>query len=187
MLKREIRVIGIDDAPFEKVKGKEVLVIGALYRGGHFIDGVLSTKAKVDGTDSTDKIAEMINKSKFKQQIRAIFLNGIAVGGFNVIDIEELHSKTKIPVIVVIRDFPDFKKIYSALDNLKMKQQKKIIESLPEPTKVGKIYIQYTGLTLDKAKDMLRITCTHSFIPEPIRVAHLIGAGIVKGESKGRA
>jgi endonuclease V-like protein UPF0215 family len=162
MLRREIRIVGIDDGPFDKFKDKEVLVIGTLYRGGNFIDGVLSTKAKVDGRDSTEKIARMINKSKFKPQIRAIFLNGIAVGGFNVIDL-------------------------FALDNLKMAKQKKLIEQLPKPTKVNKIYIQHIGISLEEAKDMLRITCTHSFIPEPIRVAHLIAAGLVKGESRGRA
>ncbi|MBW2973194.1 DUF99 family protein [Candidatus Woesearchaeota archaeon] len=179
--------MGIDDGPFNKFKDKEVLIVGTLFRGGNFIDGVMSTKAKVDGTDSTDKIAKMINKSKFKPQLRAIFLNGIAVGGFNVIDIKKLNKKTKVPIVVVIRSFPDFKKIFKALDNLKMKKQKKIIEDLPKPTKVGKIYIQHIGISLKDAKEMLKLTCTHSFIPEPIRVAHLIAAGVIKGESKGRA
>lgn len=186
-MRKEIRIIGVDDGPFNKFKDKEVLIVGTLFRGGNFMDGVLSTKAKVDGTDSTDKIAQMINKSKFKPQIRAIFLNGIAVGGFNVIDVKKLNKKTKRPVIVVIRSYPDLKKIFSVLDKLDMKKQKKIIEDLPKPTKVGKIYIQHIGTTLENAKEMLKITCTHSFIPEPIRVAHLIAAGIVKGESKGRA
>ncbi len=187
MLRKEIRIIGIDDGPFNKFKDKEALVVGTLYRGGNFMDGLMSTKAKIDGTDSTDKIARMINKSKFKPQLRAIFLNGIAVGGFNVIDIKKLNKKTKVPVIVVIRSFPDLKKIFKVLDRLKMKKQKKIIEDLPKPTKVGKIYIQYIGTSLSDAKEMLKLTCTHSYIPEPIRVAHLIAAGIVKGESKGRA
>jgi len=186
-MRKEIRIIGIDDGPFNKFKDKEVLIVGTLFRGGNFIDGVMSTKAKVDGTDSTDKIAKMINKSKFKPQLRAIFLNGIAVGGFNVIDIKKLNKKTKVPIVVVIRSFPDFKKIFKALDNLKMKKQKKIIEDLPKPTKVGKIYIQHIGISLKDAKEMLKLTCTHSFIPEPIRVAHLIAAGVIKGESKGRA
>ena len=44
MIKKEIRVLGIDDAPFNKFKDKQVLVIAAFYRGGHFLDGVLSTK-----------------------------------------------------------------------------------------------------------------------------------------------
>jgi endonuclease V-like protein UPF0215 family len=186
-MRKEIRIIGIDDGPFNKFKDKEVLIVGTLFRGGNFIDGILSTKAKVDGTDSTEKIVRMINKSKFKSQLRAIFLNGVAVGGFNVIDVNALHKKTKVPVIVVIRNYPDLKKIFKALGNLKMKKQKKFIEALPKPTKVGKIYIQYIGITLTKAKEMLKLTCTHSYIPEPIRVAHLIAAGIVKGESKGRA
>ena len=186
-MRKEIRIIGVDDGPFNKFKDKEVLIVGTLFRGGNFIDGVMSTKAKVDGTDSTDKIAKMINKSKFKPQIRAIFLNGVAVGGFNVIDVKKLNKKTKVPVIVVIRSFPDFKKIFKVLDRLKMKKQKKIIEDLPNPTKVGKIYIQHIGISLSDAKEMLKLTCTHSFIPEPIRVAHLIAAGVVKGESRGRA
>jgi len=186
-LKKEIRVVGIDDSPFNKFKDKDLLVIGVLYRGGQYMDGVMSTRCKVDGVDSTTKIATMINKSKFKLQIRALFIDGIAVGGFNVIDIKQLSKKTKLPVIVVIRNMPNFKKIYRTLDKLKLKSQKKIIESLPVPTKVGKIYIQYTGTTLKKAKELLKVTCTRSYIPEPIRVAHLIAAGIVKGESKGRA
>lgn len=186
-MRKEIRIIGIDDGPFNKFKDKEVLIVGTLFRGGNFMDGVMSTQAKVDGTDSTIKIAQMINKSKFKPQIRAIFLNGIAVGGFNVIDVHKLNKKTKKPVIVVIRSFPDYKKIYSALDKLKMKTQKKIIEDLPKPIKVGKIYLQHIGISLPEAKEMLKITCTHSYIPEPIRIAHLIAAGVVKGESRGRA
>ena len=187
MLKKEIRVVGIDDSPFDKFKDKKVFVVGVFYRGGEFMDGVMSTRCTVDGTDSTSKIASLINKSKFKKQIQAIFIDGIAVGGFNVIDIEKLSKKTKLPVIVVIRNMPDFKKIYRILIKLKLKKQKALIEKLPQPTKVGKIYIQYKGTTLKKAKELLKITCTHRYIPEPIRVAHLIAAGIVKGESKGRA
>lgn len=186
-MRKEIRILGIDDGPFNKFKDKEVLIVGTLFRGGSFIDGVMSTKAKVDGTDATQKILRMINKSKFKTQLRAIFLNGIAVGGFNVIDVKQLHKKTKIPIIVVIRNYPDLKKIYKALDNLGMTKQKKFIEDLPKPTKAGKIYIQHIGITLSETKEMLKLTCTHSYIPEPIRVAHLIAAGIVKGESRGRA
>ena len=111
MLKKEIRVVGIDDSPFKKFQKNKVLVVGTIFRGGIFLDGVLSTKVTLDGNDSTKKITEMISKCKFKPQLRCIFLNGIAVAGFNVIDIQELNKKTKIPVIVIIRKMPDIKKI----------------------------------------------------------------------------
>lgn len=186
-MKKEIRVLGIDDAPFNKFKDKKVLVIGTVFRGGEFMDGLLSTKVSVDGRNSTTKIAKMVNKSKFKKQFRCIFLDGVAVGGFNVIDIEKLNKLTKIPIIVVIRNYPDFKKIFSALKKLKMSRQRKLIEKLPEPKKVGKIWIQYIGVDFEKAKKILKITSTHSYIPEAIRIAHLIGSGIIKGESSGRA
>ena len=185
--KREVRVIGIDDSPFNKFKDRTVLVVGTVFRGGDWMDGVLSTRCTVDGKNSTKKISEMINKSKFKSQLRAIFLDGIAVGGFNVIDVPALHKKTKIPVIIVIRDYPDFRKIYDTLYHLKMKDKITLIEKIPRPVKYKKIYTRAIGISLDKAKELLDITCTRSFIPEPLRAAHLIGAGIVKGESKGRA
>lgn len=186
-MKEEIRILGIDDSPFEKFKKGNNVVIGVLFRGGHFMDGIMTTKIKVDGDDSTNKLIGMIKKSKFKNQIRCIVLNGIAMAGFNVINIDKLNKKTKIPVIIVIRDYPDFEKIFGALKKIKKENKIKLIKKAGDVIKVGKIYIQLAGLSLDEAKEILKISCTHSHIPEPLRVAHLIAAGIAMGESKGRA
>ena len=187
MMKEEIRILGIDDSPFDKVKKGDNLVIGVLFRGGNFMDGIMTTKIKVDGDDSTDKIIRMVKNSKFKSQIRCIVLNGIAMGGFNVVDIHKLNKKTKIPVIVVIRDYPDFKKIFSALKKIKKESRIKLIKKAGDVIKAGKIYVQLAGLSLEQARQILKISCTHSYIPEPLRVAHLMAAGIAMGESKGRA
>lgn len=187
MYKKEIRVLGIDDAPFNKFKRGNVLVVGTMFRGGSWIDGILSTKIKADGNNSTSKLINMINKSKFKPQLQCIILDGIALGGFNIVDINELNKKTRIPVLVVIRRMPDFNKIQAALKKLKKASKYKLIEKAGTVHKVGKIYVQIAGLKLEQAKQILRITCTHSLLPEPIRVAHLIAAGVVVGESKGNA
>ena len=186
-MKKEIRVIGIDDSPFNKFKDKQCFVVGIFYRGGNYMDGVVSTKVKVDGKDSTIKIVEMVNKCKFKPQLQCILLDGIAVAGFNVIDIQRLSKRTKLPVIVIMRDYPDLKKIKSALVKLNMKDKIKLLKKAGKVHKIGKIHVQFYGLELSDVKKILKITCTHSFIPEPIRVAHLIAAGVVTGESKGRA
>lgn len=186
-MKKEVRILGIDDAPFDRFKKGNVLVVGAMFRGGQWMDGVLSTKVKVDGRDSTTKLISMVNKCKFKPQLQCLLLDGIAFGGFNIVDIWKLYEKTGIPVIVVIRKMPDFKKIESVLKKLKKEGRYRLIEKAGNPYKVGKIYIQLAGISLEDAKKMMKITCTRSLLPEPIRVAHLIGAGIVKGESKGDA
>lgn len=188
-MKREIRVIGIDDAPFDKFDPlqKYVLVVGTVFRGGSFMDGMLSTHVEKDGDDATFRIVEMINNCRFKPQIRAIFLGGISVAGFNVINPISLNKETGIPVIIVIRDYPDYKKMFSALEKLGMKKKIAIIEKVPKPSKVDDIYVQNIGISKKDCLKLLNITCTHSNFPEPLRVAHLIAAGISEGESRGRA
>ena len=187
MVKKEIRVIGIDDSPFNKFKDKNVLVVGVVMRGGLFVDGILSKKVKVDGADATNQLIKMINKCKFKPQLQCIFLNGIAVAGFNVIDVHKLNKNTKIPVIVVIRTNPDIGKIKETLIKIKQKNKIKLIEKAGKVIQVDNIFIQLTGIDLEKAKKILKIVCTRSLIPEALRLAHIIASGIVVGESKGRA
>jgi len=187
MLKKEIRVIGIDDAPFDKFKKGKVLVVGAVFRGGSWLDGILSTKVQVDGNNATKNIADMINKCKYKPQLQCIFLDGIAVGGFNVIDVKELNKKTELPVIVIIRRRPDIENIKRILIKLNKKNKIESIENAGQVHKAGKIYVQLKGLNLEKAKEILKITCTRSHIPEAIRLAHIIASGITYGESRGRA
>lgn len=187
MVKKEIRVIGIDDSPFDKFKDKEVLVFGVVMRGGSWVDGVLSAKVAVDGNDSTKKIAKMINKCKFKPQLQCIFLDGIAVAGFNVVDVRELSKKTKLPVVVIIRRMPDIANIKKTLIKINKKQKIKLIEKAGNVMQVNDIFVQLTGIDLEKAKKILKVVCTRSLIPEPLRLAHLIASGVVLGESKGRA
>jgi len=186
-MKKEIRVVGIDDISFNKFKDKKTKVIGVVYRGGHFMDGVLTTEVKVDGTDSTSKIINMVSKSKFLPQLQCILLDGIAVGGFNVIDVVKLSENTKLPVIAVMRNYPDFEKIIKTLKKLKMSSKIRLIEKAGPVHKHDKIHIQVVGINLETAKQIISITSTHSYVPEPIRVAHLIGQGLIYGESKGRA
>jgi len=186
-MRKEARVIGIDDGPFFKFRKGRVLIVGTIYRGGQYMDGIVSTSAKVDGVDGTRNIAKMINKCKFKPQLQCIFLHGIAVGGFNLIDLPKLSKLTKLPIIAVVRHYPDIPKILKTLKNLGMEKKVKLITQLPKPKKIGKVYVQHINIDLEKTKELLKLTSIHSYIPEPLRIAHIIAAGIVKGESRGRA
>ena len=196
--KKQARILGIDDSYFEKGQTSPVLVIGVLCRGGEYMDKLISTSITPDGIDATQKIIELVNSTKSKEQIRTIMLDGIALGGFNVVNIKSIYKHTNIPVLVIIRKLPDLKKIEQALAKLVDGEKKlKVIKDagkiyqyqvkhrdLKQP---GKIYFQAAGISEEKAKEILKISITHGLIPEPIRLAHIIGQGIVMGESKGRA
>ncbi|MBI2546466.1 DUF99 family protein [Candidatus Woesearchaeota archaeon] len=187
-MKKEIRILGIDDGPFnKKQQGKPVLVVGTIFRGGQFMDGVLSTYVELDGSDATHKLIELINKTKHKAQLQVIMLNGISVGGFNIIDIHELYKKTRLPVVVVVRRSPDFEKIHAALNKIGFSDKIKLLQKAGQVHKLGRIYVQLAGISVGESQELLKISCTHSLIPEPIRIAHLIASGITDGESRGRA
>ncbi|NOZ80391.1 MAG: DUF99 family protein [DPANN group archaeon] len=187
VIKKEVRVMGIDDAPFTKGSRRDTMILGTIFRGGQFMDGIVSTKARVDGNNATKKIIEMVNRTKFKPQLQALILDGIAVGGFNVIDVERLNKTTGIGVIVVMRNYPDFKKIHRALRKLKMEKKIGLLEKAGEVRREGKIHFQVKGMHPDTARLILRTVTTRAYVPEPIRVAHLICSGVVDGESRGRA
>jgi endonuclease V-like protein UPF0215 family len=196
LMKREIRIVGFDDGPFEfgdGSKGKTVPLIGAIYRGGRFIDGALRTDITVDGMDSTDKIVKLINRSRHKRQLRVIMFDGITVGGFNLIDIKKVHERTDLSVIAINRKMPDIASVKAALKKFKdFRKRWSVVQHAGNikkcKLKKGKIiYYQNIGIDDEDAEDVIVLSCTHGAIPEPLRVAHLIATAVVKGESVGKA
>lgn len=185
VIKPEIRVLGIDDGMFTPhIKGF-VPVIGVVFRGGYWLDGVMHTQVEVDGFDATDKIASMISNSPHYKQLRVIMLDGITFAGFNVVDIGRLNVKTKLPVITVTREKPNFAEICGALKNLpKSKERWKAIINAGETVEVStrnkneKVYAQFSGIFEGDAIKILKLTSTRSSIPEALRIAHLIASGI---------
>ena len=191
-IKDEIRILGVDDAPFSLQEDEETYIVGTVFRGGSWIDGVLRSEVKVDGIDSTDKLVEMVNGSKFRD-LRVVMLDGLGFGGFNLVDIERLHNETGLAVIVVVRKMPDFKAIEHAVSRLEHREfYRACMRKAGKPMKVetGRnkhIHIQYTGSSFEDAESIVKLSSTRSLIPEPIRVAHLIASGFVLGESRGSA
>lgn len=187
VIKPEIRVLGVDDGVFTPhVKGL-VPVVGVVFRGGYWLDGVMHTKVEVDGFDATEKIASMIINSPHHKQLRVIMLNGITFAGFNVVNIKELNAEIKLPVIVVTREKPNFTEIREALKNLPESEERwKIMKGAGKMFEVStrseneKVYMQISGILEEDARKILQLTSTRSSVPEALRVAHLIASGISK-------
>jgi len=192
MIKSEIRILGFDDGPFTR-KSKRVLIIGVVFRGGKFLEGVLRTYARVDGLDATEKIVKLINSSRHKQQLKVIMFDGITVGGFNLIDIKEVNKETGLPVIVINRKKPNLRDVRRALKKFKdFDKRWQIIRNAGKIKKMvtlkGKeLFYQNVGISDEETEEIINLSISRSDIPEVLRVAHIIASGIVKGESYGRA
>ena len=183
-IKPEIRVLGVDDGPFTPHRGS-ALVVGVVFRGGYWLDGVLSTKVRVDGFDATDKVAAMIVDSPHYRQVRVVMLDGVTFGGFNVVDIKRLNALTDMPVVVVTREKPDFKQVHAALKNLPRSAERwravqnagRIFE-VQTRNRGGSVYMEICGISESDARRILRVTSTRSSVPEALRAAHLIASGV---------
>jgi len=185
VIKPEIRILGVDDGFFIPHSRGYALIAGVVFRGGYWLDGVMHTRVEVDGLDATDKIASMIINSPHNKQLRVIMLNGVTFAGFNVVDIRNLSLKTKLPVIAVTREKPDFSEIYNALKNLPNSEERwEVIKGTGKPFMVNtrsrraRVYVQACGILEDDVRKIVKATSIRSDIPEPLRVAHLIASGI---------
>ena len=185
IIKPEIRVLGVDDGFFIPHSKGFAPVIGVVFRGGYWLDGVVSTKVEIDGFDATDKIASMIVNSAHYRQVRVVMLDGITFAGFNVVDLKKLGAETKLPVIAITRDKPDLDDIRAALKKLPESQRRwKALLNAGQIFEVStrsdseKVYVEMNGILEEDARKIVKLTSTRSSVPEALRVAHLIASGL---------
>src|SRR2546422_879168 len=112
-MKAKSRFLGIDDAPF-RFSDETVPIVGVVIQAPSYIEGVLTTLAEVDGHDATERIAAMVQRSRYRAGLAAILIDGTAVGGFNVIAIDAVHAAVDRPVVTVTRKKPNLGSIEAA-------------------------------------------------------------------------
>lgn len=115
-------------------------------------------------------------------------LQGIALGGFNVVDIQRLHRLVGLPVLVVARKRPGLAAIRAALLGHVPGGARKwaLIEKAGPMEPAAGLWVQCAGLSITEAQAAIRSGAVQGKLPEPLRLAHLIAGGLVAGESRGR-
>jgi hypothetical protein len=181
-------VIAVDDAPFAREHRGDVRVVGTAYAGLR-LEGILSARVRRDGTNSARVLAAMIGGSRFASHTKLVLLQGIALAGFNVVDLRALHEALGIPVLVVARRPPRLPAIRAALLDHVPGGAKKwaLIEQAGPMEPIAGLMMQREGISAAAAAEVVTRLSIHGVIPEPLRVAHLIAGGVTTGQSRGRA
>jgi len=145
-VKREIRVLGV--AVRRWADG--FLVVGAVYRGSLWLDGVLWGHAG----DLAQAIVEMLLGSPHAGQVRVMLLSRANLPTDAKVSIEELSAKVGRPVIMLGEGELTFK--------------------------MGSERISYSvaGLSRWSAESVIRTTMKEGAIPEALRVAALTLSGL---------
>lgn len=169
-------------APASPGSGK-VYISGVVCAGTRF-EGMVWGQVQQDGWDATDIVCQLLIGRKFLPQLHIVLLDGIAFGGFNVVDLPLLSQRLALPCVAVMRRYPKLAAVEQA------------IHRLPEPERrlellrrAGTIYeyppfcFQVCGASPQVTYAVLQRLTDCGHVPEALRLAHLIGAAIVKGES----
>lgn len=181
-------VIGIDDGPFARSHRGDVPIVGAIYARDR-LDGIVTSKVRRDGANATERVAQLVEGSPFAEHVQLVMLDGIALAGFNVVDLDALHRRLERPVVVIARRAPDLGAIERALKRRVPGGARKwrLIQAAGPMEAVEGLYVQRAGLSLARAGELIRRHRAHGKLPEPLRVAHLVASAFVRGVSRGQA
>jgi endonuclease V-like protein UPF0215 family len=181
-------VVGFDDFPFTHGRRGDVSVVGTVFAGLR-LEGVLRGAVRQDGANATRNLAALVRGSKFADRVQVILLQGIALGGFNAVDIHGLNATLGLPVLVVARRQPNLDAIRDALLTRGVPggaRKWRLIEKAGPMEPAAGVFVQRAGLSLADAGALVSRLAVHGSIPEPLRVAHLIAGAMATGQSRGR-
>lgn len=186
-LKRVIKVIGFDDAPFVRQQPHKVPVAGIICGITRF-EGMLWGQIEPDGWDATEVISTMLLESKFHTQLDLVLIDGLGFGGFNLVDLPELATKLDLPCVAVMRHMPNLTKIAEALNRLSEPQRRlELVKRAGEVYNYPPFYFQVCGEKPEVIARCLAYLSDRGKVPEALRLAHLITAAVVTGSSGKRA
>ncbi len=186
-INKTTRVIGFDDAPFRKVRGARVPVCGVVCAGTRF-EGMVWGEVRRDGRGATAELVRLLEGGKFLPQIHLVLLDGIAFGGFNVIDLPGLAAAIDRPCVAVMRRAPDLAAFTSALGRLPGARRRLELVRRAGPIHTSAPFVfQVAGAEPTRVAPLLARLTDRGHVPEALRLAHLIGSAVQQGESGRRA
>ncbi|MDM9385033.1 DUF99 family protein [Chlorogloeopsis sp. ULAP01] len=180
---RTIRAIGFDDAPFVRHCCHPVGVAGVVCANTRF-EGMVWGEIQPDGWDATEILCQLLVDGKFLPQLHIVLLDGISLGGFNLINLPLLAKRLERPCIAVMQRQPNLNKIEKAIQKLPQPEQRlEILRQAGCIYEYPPFYFQVCGAEPQVSAQVLRRLTDCGYVPEALRLAHLIAAAVVKGES----
>ena len=180
-------LLGVDDAPFDKGQAAPVPLVGVVMEGPDRIEAVALSHFPVDGEHATEYLAGWIGGLRARPTLQGVILGGVTVAGLALVDIGELAGRLELPVLVVTRRNPAGSDLADALRSAGLEHRLALLDRIPRAFGVGEgLYLAHAGTSRAEAERLVQSCLAKSRLPEPLRVAHLIGQAIVLRESRGR-
>ena len=184
---RTLRAVGFDDAPFDRARRGDVALAGVVCAATRF-EGLVWGRVRRDGWNATDEIVRLLAGGKFLPQLHLVLLDGIAFGGFNVVDLAALSGALGRPCVAVMRRPPDLAAVERAIRRLPGAARRLDLLRRAGPVhRLGAFVFQVRGAEPEETGRALARLTDRGAVPEPLRLAHLVAGAVRTGESGRRA
>jgi len=140
LLKKEIRILGLSSS---SERTKKVPVVGVVFRGSLWLDGVFSCLLEPGRRDYLSDLARSIRKSKQYSQVHAVIIAKKELLPGHHINISVLFRKIRLPVILVMRK-----------DDPREPRGRCPISVRGRP-----VYVRVQGMSYERAAEVFSIGC----------------------------
>ena len=181
MIKKEIRVLGVSFTE-PHIKGPApVQVVGVVYRGNRWLEGVIRTTAPPEATDLTPRIVRMVTRSSHFPQLRVLALGQLVSKSGRYVDIRVLSRKTGLPALAVLRQKIPVEPLRNP-PRASRQQTLKALAKLPcrEWKAVKRLFVYYVGLREMDLEQLLEVCASREGVPEAARVAGIASSSLEK-------
>lgn len=146
------------------------------------VEAVRVGRVRVDGRDATSELIRLVEATGGLEGLHAVLLDGAVVGGFNVLDLDRLHRRLRVPIVAVTRTYPEFPAIHAALgkwfprDATRRWRPLRRHRLLPMLPPGPPLFLTAVGCRRSDAARLVRRTVVRGHVPEPLRLAHLVAS-----------
>ncbi len=184
---RTLRAVGFDDAPFDRARRGDVAIAGVVCAGTRF-EGLVWGRVRRDGWNATAELVRLLAGGKFLPQLHLVLLDGIAFGGFNVVDLPALAAALARPCVAVMRRPPDLDAVERAIGRLPRPARRlEVLRRAGPVHRAGSLVFQVCGAGPEETGRALARLTDRGAVPEPLRLAHMVAGAVATGQSGNRA
>jgi len=147
-------------------RGHTILVVGVIFRGALWLDGIISCTAEMNATNQNSTLSKAIKQSKQYSQLHAIILKSQSIPGWKI-NLTDLARRVKLPVITTANR--------GILRAPKGGKGARSMQRYLITVNGRKLPVVAVGVDRADAEQLYSVGCTSANrVPEAVRVANLL-------------
>jgi len=150
-----------------------VPVIGVVYRGSLWLDGMFECQVQRDRRGRLSGLVKAIVQSRQYAQIHAVILSREDLALGSRIHISDFSRKINLPVLSIVRKkTPSPREAEAKVESFRIKAAGRLV------------HVRAAGLSREKAGEIFAVACTSGqWLPEAVRVAQIVAEQATRCEN----